>query len=71
MFGLSTYRWTISYTGDISWIGTDNSIVGSVYGPGTGTDVVLIGLNSHIVPEPTSLLMLLVGMLLVWRRSVR
>ena len=48
MFGASTYRWTISYTGDIAWNDLDTSDVASISGTG-GTDVVLVGLDSTIV----------------------
>jgi hypothetical protein len=58
MFGASTYRWTISYSGDIRWSSADDSILDtSLYsgsgigGMGTGTDIVLIGLDSIIVAE--------------------
>lgn len=56
MFGASTYRWQIYYTGDIRWSDPDASILDtSMYsgtgigGMGTGTDIVLIGLDSMIV----------------------
>ncbi|MBX3433366.1 MAG: hypothetical protein KF847_08600 [Pirellulales bacterium] len=48
----STYNWTISYSGDISWSDYDNSVVSSITGPGTGGDVVLIGHSSTIVGVP-------------------
>jgi hypothetical protein len=46
--GSSIYRWTISYTGNINWSDFDNSVVSSIDGPGTGTDIVLIGHNSDV-----------------------
>jgi len=58
MFGASTYRWTISYSGDIRWSDPDASILDTtmysgtgIGGMGTGTDIVLIGLDSEIVVE--------------------
>lgn len=48
----STYNWTISYSGNISWNDFDNSDVASVTGTGTGNDIVLIGLSSVIVGIP-------------------
>jgi hypothetical protein len=48
MLGGSTYRWTISYTGNITWTDPDASIVNTITGAGTGTDVVLIGLDSMV-----------------------
>lgn len=60
MFGSSTYRWRLHYNGDIRWAaggGADNSVLDLTYGggdgingPGTGRDIVLIGLDSVIVP---------------------
>ncbi|MEQ8848684.1 PEP-CTERM sorting domain-containing protein [Botrimarina sp.] len=49
MFGGTRYDWSISYTGDISWTDADNSVVGTILGPGSGNDVVLIGLGSESV----------------------
>ncbi len=61
MYGASTYRWNISYTGNINWSDGDsstldvsvgimhNGVYTGIEGPGTGTDVVLIGLDSTIV----------------------
>ena len=46
-FGGTEYRWTISYTGDIAWNDAENSVVGTIQGPGMGKDVVLIGLDSE------------------------
>jgi hypothetical protein len=45
-FGGTTYNWTITYTGNITWSDAANSVVQSITGPGTGTDVVLVGLSS-------------------------
>lgn len=42
-FGNTIYKWNITYSGNINWTNLDNSVVGSIEGPGTGTDVVLIG----------------------------
>jgi hypothetical protein len=52
VFGSTQYNWTISYTGNISWTDADNSVVSSITGPGTGTDVVLMGLSSVSVGIP-------------------
>jgi hypothetical protein len=49
LFGGTRYDWTISYTGDITWTDADNSVVNTISGAGTGTDVVLIGLGSEVV----------------------
>lgn len=49
IFGSTRYDWTISYTGDITWTDADSSIVNTITGPGTGRDVVLIGLGSEVV----------------------
>jgi len=46
-FGATTYDWTISYTGNISWTDANNSVISSITGAGTGKDVVLIGLDTH------------------------
>ncbi len=60
-YGQSTYRWNISYTGNINWSDGDNSVLDTtvgimhngvytgIEGPASGTDVVLIGLDSTIV----------------------
>jgi hypothetical protein len=45
----STYTWTISYTGNITWSNADMGIVGSISDTGD-VDVVLKGLSSIIVP---------------------
>lgn len=56
VFGSKQYNWTISYEGNITWFDASNSLVGSVEGPGTGNDVVLIGHSTiQLVPEPGSL----------------
>jgi len=47
ILGSTKYNWTISYTGNITWTDADNSVVGSITGMGTGTDVVLMGLSSE------------------------
>lgn len=45
-FGSTQYNWTISYTGNITWVGTgDTGVVASISGSG-GTDIVLIGHSS-------------------------
>jgi hypothetical protein len=49
IFGSTKYNWTITYTGDIQWTDADNSVVSTITGPTTGTDVVLIGLSSETV----------------------
>lgn len=46
-FGSTRYDWTISYSGDISWINPETSEVGTILGAGNGVDVVLIGLGSE------------------------
>ena len=48
-FGTTRYDWTISYNGNISWGDADNSVVSMIEGPGSGLDVVLIGLGSETV----------------------
>jgi hypothetical protein len=48
-FGNTVYNWTISYTGDITWTTPTSNVVANVAGPGTGKDVVLIGLSSQTV----------------------
>jgi hypothetical protein len=49
-FGGSTYNWKISYTGTITWADANAGTVASISGT-DGTDVVLIGLSSVIVPQ--------------------
>lgn len=49
VFAGSTYKWKISYTGNITWANANASTVGSITGTG-GADVVLIGDSSIIVP---------------------
>lgn len=63
------YRWTLSYTGNIVWSDLDNSLVSSVTGPGTGNDIVLIGLDStKPVPEPAAITLLGMYSLIAMRR---
>jgi len=50
VFGNTTYRWTISYTGNITWSDVSNSVVASIAGAGSGTDVVLMGHSSVAAP---------------------
>jgi hypothetical protein len=50
MFNGSTYKWKISYTGNITWTDANASTVASIAGTG-GADVVLIGDSSIIVPQ--------------------
>jgi hypothetical protein len=50
MFGASTYKWTISYTGNITWSNANDGVVGSISDTG-GVDIVLKGLSSIIVPD--------------------
>ncbi len=50
LFGGSTYNWTISYTGNITWTDPETSVVGEVTGAGTGVDVVLVGHSSVLAP---------------------
>jgi len=52
VFAGTQYNWTISYRGNISWSDPENSAVSEITGPGTGADVVLIGMNSFPIPEP-------------------
>jgi len=47
VFGGTKYKWNISYTGNITWSDPTNSVVQSITGAGTGTDVVLIGLGTE------------------------
>src|SRR5262249_13912275 len=51
-FGSTTYNWTISYSGNITWSNANNGAVGSVTGTGTGKDIVLIGLSSVSAGTP-------------------
>jgi hypothetical protein len=60
-FGSKVYNWAISYKGNITWADVNNSVVSGVTGPGTGTDVVLIGQSSFNVPEPRSVALLLIS----------
>jgi hypothetical protein len=46
-FGSSTYNWTISYTGNITWANADAGTVGTISDTG-GVDVVLKGISSVI-----------------------
>ncbi|MAT69825.1 MAG: hypothetical protein CMJ58_09905 [Planctomycetaceae bacterium] len=78
VFGGTKYDWTITYTGDISWTDVDNSVVGTVLGAGTGTDVVLIGLGSAPVaaaagvPEPGAIVLAVsAGLILLGSRRRR
>jgi hypothetical protein len=47
----STYNWTISYTGNITWADANLGTIGSISDIG-GVDVVLKGLSSVVVPPP-------------------
>jgi hypothetical protein len=49
MYQGSTYNWTISYTGNITWADPNAGVVGSISDTG-GVDVILKGLSSIIVP---------------------
>ncbi|HEX2474233.1 MAG TPA: hypothetical protein VHK01_05785 [Lacipirellulaceae bacterium] len=49
MYQGSTYNWTISYVGNITWADPNAGVVGSISDSGGG-DVVLKGLSSIIVP---------------------
>jgi hypothetical protein len=49
IFGNIKYNWKITYTGDIQWSDPINSVVGSITGPLSGTDVVLMGLSTETV----------------------
>ena len=58
MYQSSTYRWRIHYNGNINWSDASNSILDitkgggdGIEGPGTGKDIVLIGLDSVVVPQ--------------------
>jgi hypothetical protein len=69
IFGGTRYDWTISYAGNVSWLDASNSVVSSISGFGTGTDVVLIGLGSErLIPEPSTVALLWVGTLSLMRR---
>lgn len=65
-----TYRWTLSYTGLITWANADLSILDSVSGPGSGNDIVLIGLDSNRppIPEPACIVLLPLTGLMIGRR---
>lgn len=52
LFGSTKYNWKISYTGNITWTDADNSVIGSITGVGTGTDVVLMGFSVESVGLP-------------------
>jgi len=79
LFGSTTYNWTITYTGDITWTNADDSVINTITGPTTGNDIVLVGLSSALsgsmvaVPEPSSLVLLCVAgiALLAAKRSDR
>jgi hypothetical protein len=49
-FGSTKYNWSISYTGNITWADQDASSIASIEGPGTGVDIVLIGLSVEAAP---------------------
>jgi hypothetical protein len=51
MFGASTYRWNIHYTGDIAWTDRDAGTLSAVTWDeeNPGRDIVLIGLDSVII----------------------
>jgi hypothetical protein len=49
MYQGSTYNWTISYVGNITWTDPNAGVIGSISDAGGG-DVVLKGLSSVIVP---------------------
>src|SRR5690606_20394760 len=49
IFGNTRFDWTITYTGNITWTDADSGVVDQVSGPGTGTDVVLVGLGSEVI----------------------
>jgi hypothetical protein len=49
IFGSTKYNWSISYTGDIQWTDPVNSVVSSITGPTTGTDIVLMGLSTETI----------------------
>jgi hypothetical protein len=52
VFGSTQYNWTISYTGDITWVGNgDTGQVNSISDIG-GTDIVLKGLSTQPAPGP-------------------
>jgi hypothetical protein len=70
IFGSTQYNWSISYSGYISWADADNSVIGSVEGPGTGEDVVLVGHSAiRLIPEPGSLTIASVVFLALLGRS--
>jgi hypothetical protein len=70
-FGNVLYNWTISYTGAIAWSDPQNSVVASISGPLTGTDVVLMGLSSVAIPEPASGALVTMAALGIARRRRR
>jgi hypothetical protein len=51
-FGSTQYNWTISYSGNISWTNANDSVVSSITGMGTGSDIVLMGHSSVSVGIP-------------------
>jgi hypothetical protein len=71
MFGASTFRWRIYYDGNITWSDYDNSVVANITGPGTGRDLVLIGLDARLVPEPSALVLAVLAIGLLARRRRR
>jgi hypothetical protein len=60
IFGKTQYNWTISYTGNITWTNQLNSVVNTIAGIG-GVDVVLIGQSTVAIPEPSTLVLVIVG----------
>jgi hypothetical protein len=58
-YGSTAYSWTISYSGQINFTSTANSAYNTTGIAATGAnDIVLIGLTSAAVPEPSALALL-------------
>jgi hypothetical protein len=72
-FGNTAYSWTISYSGQINFTNTATSAYNATGIQGTGgNDIVLIGLTSAAVPEPSALALLGgAGSLILARRRSR
>jgi len=76
VFGSTQYNWTISYAGDITWVGNgDTGQVATISDIG-GTDIVLKGVNTQpapglslaTVPEPSVACLTCVAMFIAFAR---